>query len=112
MDISKDTEEKINQIQFLEQNLQNLFMQRQNFQSKLLEVDNALDELKKSNGETYKIVGNIMIKGSREEFIKELESKKEIINLRIKNLEKQEEKLKERASKIQNEVVETLKKEK
>ncbi len=112
MDISKDTEEKINQIQFLEQNLQNLFMQRQNFQSKLLEVDNALEELKKSNGETYKIVGNIMIKGSREEFIKELESKKEIINLRIKNLEKQEEKLKERASKIQNEVVETLKKEK
>ncbi len=112
MEVSKDTEEKISQIQTLEQNLQNFFIQRQNFQSKLVEIDNALDELKKSNDETYKIVGNIMIKGSREEFIKELESKKEIISLRIKNLEKQEEKIKEKASKLQNEVMELIKKEK
>ncbi len=112
MEVSKDTEEKISQIQTLEQNLQNFFIQRQNFQSKLVEIDNALEELKKSNDETYKIVGNIMIKGSREEFIKELESKKEIISLRIKNLEKQEEKIKEKASKLQNEVMELIKKEK
>ena len=43
--------------------------------------------------------------GKKEDLTKDLESKKEIINLRIKTLEKQENQLKEKASELQIEVL-------
>ena len=91
---NKEQENKIAKLQTLEQNIQNYSLQKQNFQSQLIEVDNALYELKKSKGQAYKIVGAVMIASEKEDLTKDLESKKEIINLRIKTLEKQENQLK------------------
>ena len=101
---SKETETKLNQLQMLEQSMQNLLMQKQQFQLQQVEIESALKELEKVN-EAYKIVGNIMVLSKKDDLKADLTSKKEIVELRIKNMEKQENQLREKASKLQNEVL-------
>lgn len=105
MEANKETEAKITQLQILEQNIQNFLMQKQTFQSQLIEVDNALEELDKTQGKTYKIVGAIMISAKKEDLKKDLQGKKEALDLRIKSIEKQENQLKDKAAKLQSEVL-------
>ncbi|MBW3000023.1 prefoldin subunit beta [Candidatus Woesearchaeota archaeon] len=103
------TEDKLGQLQLLEQNLQGFLMQKQNFQAQLLEVDSALSELETTDT-AFKIVGNIMVASKKEELKKDLEKKKEMLELRIKSIEKQEETLREKAKKTQEEVLQEMKK--
>lgn len=107
---SKETETKLNQLQMLEQSMQNLLMQKQQFQLQQVEIESALKELEKVN-EAYKIVGNIMVLSKKDDLKADLASKKEIIELRIKNMEKQENQLREKASKLQNEVLKGMSKD-
>ena len=102
-----ETEKKINKLQLLEQSLQTFLMQKQQFQTQLIEIDSALNELKTAK-ESYKIVGDIMINADKEELIKELTERKEKVELRIKTLEKQEAELKEKATTMQKEVMKKL----
>jgi len=107
---SKETETKMNQLQMLEQSMQNLLMQKQQFQLQQVEIESALKELEKVN-EAYKIVGNIMVLSKKDDLKADLTSKKEIVELRIKNMEKQENQLREKASKLQNEVLKGMSKD-
>ncbi len=111
MKISKETEQNIAQLQLLEQNLQNFILQRQNFQMQLIEIENALKELEKTGENPFKVIGNLMVVAKKEDLKKDLMSKKEILELRIKNIEKQEGKIKERAEELQKLIVETVKEE-
>lgn len=106
-DISKESEKKLNQLQMLEQGMQSLLMQKQQFQIQQVELESALEELEKVD-EAYKIIGNIMVLSKKSELNEDLTSKKEVIELRIKNLEKQENQLREKASKLQNEVLKEM----
>lgn len=106
--MNKETEEKIQQLQLVEQNLQNIMMQKQSFQMQLMENENALNELEKTKKEAYKIVGTIMISADKEDLKKELNEQKEVFDLRIKNLEKQEKNFKEKAEYIQKEVMKEM----
>ncbi len=108
-EVSKETEQKIGQLQMFEQSLQNLLVQKQQFQTQLVEVESALKELDGSK-EAYKIVANIMVSTKKEDLNKDLEEKKESLNLRIKTLEKQETTIKEKAQKLQKDVMESMKK--
>jgi prefoldin beta subunit len=74
----------------------------------LLEIDNALKELNSTKEDSYKIIGNIMIKDKKENLVKELQSKKEIVELRLKSLDKQETKIKDKAEELQTKVVKEL----
>ena len=105
----EDTEEKLQQLQLLEQNLQNFLMQKQNFQSRLLENENALREVHETKKQTYKILGSIMVAVEKDQLRKDLDSEKEILDLRIKSIEKQENKLKDRAQELQKEILKELK---
>ncbi len=102
--MSVETQKKIQDLQMLEQNLQNFLMQKQNFQMQMIEIDSALEELAKTD-KAYKIVGNLMVASDKQELEKDLHSKKELVELRIKSIEKQEKSIKERASKLQKEVL-------
>lgn len=101
-------EEKIAQLQLMEQSLQQLTMQKRQFQSQLLEIDSALGELKSSDV-SYKIIGTIMVKSDPTKISEELSSKKELLELRIKTIEKQESSLKEKAEEMQKNIMEDLK---
>lgn len=110
MAISKETEEQIQQLQLLEQSMQSLSIQRQSFQIQFIETESALKEMEKVES-GYKIVGNIMILSNKEDLIKDLKSKRELLELRIQNLEKQESKIRTKASKLQEEILDKLKAE-
>lgn len=101
------TQEKINQLSLMEQSLQQLLLQKQQFQSQLVEINSALKELG-STEKAYKIVGNIMISAKKSDLTQDLSQKKEIVELRIKTIEKQEKLMKEKASAMQKEVMEKL----
>lgn len=107
--MNKEAQENIGRLQLMEQQSQTLVMQRQQFQSQLFEVENALKEIKETNT-AYKIIGNIMVLSKKDSLEKELKQKKEIVELRIKNLENEEKKIREKAKKLQEEVLGTLKK--
>lgn len=109
MEISKETQENISKLQMLEQNVQALLMQKQQFQAQLFEIESALKEIEKSD-ENYKIIGNVMIKTEKTALKAELNSKKEIIDLRLKNIDKQEKQLKDKAESLQKEVMSKIKK--
>lgn len=111
MDVKKDTKEKISQLQLLEQKISTLVAQKQQFQQQLMEVESALAE-SKSSEKTYKIIGNIMVLSDKEKIQKDLESKKEILELRLTSLDKQEDKNRIKAKEIQTEVLKEMKNDK
>ncbi len=106
-EVSKESEKKINQLQMLEQSMQNLLMQKQQFQLQQVEIESALKELENVD-EAYKIVGTIMVLSKKPDLESDLKSKKEIVELRIKNMEKQENQTREKASKLQAEVLKEM----
>ena len=103
--MKKESEQNIRQLQVMEMNLQNLLLQKRNLQVQLLETENALRELNLSEEAPYKIINNIMIRTSKEKLTKELDSKKEMIDIKLKSLESQETDIMEKASRIQEEVL-------
>jgi len=107
--LDEETQRQIQEIQIMEQNLQQLMMQKQAFQMEANETDFALEELKSSEGEVFKIVGGqVIIKTTREKLEKELNHKKELINARLKNLDKQEEDFSKHISAIRDEVIKKI----
>ena len=106
--ISQEAAKKIQELQMLEQAIQNILMQRQAFLLELNETNLALEELKTSGNEVYKIVGQLMLKTSKEESEKDLKSKKEILELKSKNLERQESGFKDKISKLRDEILENI----
>jgi len=93
MDIDKETQQKIKQLQIFEQNFQQMLMQKQAFQMGLTETENALSEIAKSKGEVYKMIGQIIIKTDKSKVESELKRKQELLSLRLKTFEKQESEL-------------------
>lgn len=105
------TKEKIQQIHVLEQNLNNFSSQRQQIQGQLMEVESALAELRTSKS-AYKIVGNIMVQVDIASTRSELEEKQNMLKVRMDSIEKQEQKLREKVSSLQKDVMEELENEK
>ncbi|MGY4884974.1 MAG: prefoldin subunit [Nanobdellota archaeon] len=95
-------EKSIQEIQFLEQGLQNILFQKQAFQMELSETKEALKELENAKDEVYKVIGQIMIKSEKSKMKEELLSKIKIFELRMKELEKQENALSDRIEKIRD----------
>ena len=109
MKLDKQTQEELQELQILEQNLQNILLQQQAFQLELNETEFAIEEIAKSSDDVYKIVGNIMIKSKKDDLKKELDEKIKLLNLRLKSIEKQEHLLREKAEKLKQELEKKLK---
>jgi len=107
--MSQQMQDQINRLQQLRTQLQLITQQNQQIEIRLKEVEEALEELDKTNAKApiYKSVGSVLIKANgKSEVIKELKSTKESLDLRKSTLIKQEgrtrEKLNELQSKLQN----------
>ena len=88
-------QERLLRLQQLQQTLQNVLTQKQQVELELLEVDQALGELEKTadDGVIYKSVGSLLIKTENPKITDELKEKKELSNMRVSVLGKQEERL-------------------
>jgi len=102
--ISKKMQDTLTELQELEQKVQGITIQKHTIQSQLLEIENALGELENAK-EAFKIVGNVVISAEKKDLIRDLSSKKEVMDLRLTNLEKQEKSLRDTAEKLQKDVM-------
>jgi len=102
--------EKIQQMQFFQENLQAILMQKQAFQMEMNETISALKEVEKSKEDVYKLIGQLMIKIPSKTIVEELKNKEKIIQTRLKRLEDQEEKLNSEVKKIRDEIIKDSKK--
>jgi len=74
-------EEIIREFQNLQQQLQNIIVQKETLKIQKMDIEKALDELEKTKEKNaYKIIGNIMIRKSTEEIQNELNETKESWN--------------------------------
>ena len=103
--MSDEKNKNIQEVQFLEQNLQNLLFQKQAFQMELTETQSALKEIENSQDDAYKLIGQLMIKISKSKIKEELSDKEKILNLKIKNFEKQEKYLSEKLEQIRKQII-------
>ena len=107
--LDQETQRQIQELQILEQTFQQLMMQKQAFQMELNETDRSLEELKKAEGDVFKIIGGqIMIKSTKQDLDKELAHKKELIELRMKNMDKQEKDFSDKIQKIRDDVMKKI----
>ncbi len=107
--VDKEVQEKIQELQILEQGLQNIAMQKRTFQLELNETKTALKEVGKTKNDVFKIVGQIMLKTEKKDIEKELDEKKKLLELRLKSIEGQENQVSENAEKIRQEIVGKIK---
>ncbi len=103
-------ETAISQLQVLEQSLKGMEMQKQNVQLQLMESENSMKELEGYNGKPFKIVGPVMIESKKEDLVKELNDKIELLKVRSESLAKQEASLKKQFEETQSKVMESLNK--
>jgi prefoldin beta subunit len=103
-------ENKLQEMQLIEQSLQSILYQKQAFQMELSETKSALHEMKNSGDEVFKIVGQLLIKTNKEKITKELEDKEKFLELRLKSIEKQEITLSEQLESLRDEIIKQEKK--
>src|SRR5215475_14036435 len=98
--------EQISRLQQLQQNLQAIIMQKQQVELEIVESDRALEELKKieADNAVYKSAGPLLIKTKKDDVIKELEDKKELLNTRATVLGKQETRVKDNLKEVENKI--------
>ncbi len=102
-------QERIQRLQQLQNTMQQLLIQRQRIEMEMAESDKALQVLNEIADETkvYRSVGAVLVEKPRDKVIKELEERKEFLEMRVKVLQRQEDKTKEKLTSLQ----ETLQKE-
>jgi len=110
VEMPEDAKNLIAQFQGYQQQLQSILMQKESMKMQDLEIERALEELKSTSQKTaYKITGQVMVSKPVEELKKELGETKENIDLRIKSLEKSEERLNSKLSELQEKLKEVIK---
>ena len=85
--------------------MHNILLQKQAFQMELSETQSALNEVRGSKDDVYKIIGQMMVKSDKKNIIEELSNKEKIIELRLSSIEKQENSLMEKIEKLREEAI-------
>lgn len=105
------TEEQLNQLRIIEQQLSTITQQKQAYQQQVTEIENALAELKEQE-DAYHIVGSIMIKKKASRITQELEEKQKTFTVRVESLAKEEASLREQAQNLQETIMHRLQEQK
>lgn len=103
--MNENNQQKIEELQLIENNLREFLMQRQALQVEINEIENAFDELSSTEGEVYKIIAGIMVKIEREAAKEELEEKKSTIESKISAIEKQEKIIEKKSEELKKEIL-------
>lgn len=106
-EIGKEAEQLLMQFQIQNQQLENLLVQKQTLMFQKNEVENALKEFE-TGTEFYKIAGPILVKKDKETLKKEIEEKKEELDVMLSSVEKNEKKLREMVVKNRDKLQEML----
>ncbi len=107
--LDQDTQAKIQELQMMEQTFQQLAMQKNAFNMEASETEHVINEVEKAEGEIMRIVsGQVAIKSTKEKVLEEMNKKKELIDVRMKQMEKQEKEFNERVEALREEIMKKI----
>ena len=107
--LDEETKAKLQEMQVIEQNLQQVLMQKQSFSMELDSSNFALNELEKTDEDVFKVVGGqIIIKTTKEKLQKELKDKANLLELRLKNLNGQEKGFYDKLESLRDEITKKI----
>ena len=86
--------------------MQSVLVRKQQYEAELRDVEKAEQELEKlsQDARVFKQVGAFLIPVSRDQALQELKDRKELLELHIKTLSKQEGLLREQLEKLRDEI--------
>jgi prefoldin beta subunit len=97
------------QAQAYQQQAQGILLQKENISIQLTEIKKALEELgKTTESEIFKMSGPILIKSTKSSVKKELAEKEEVLSIRMKTLEKNEKKVRERLTEMRDKLAKEM----
>ena len=98
------------QLQQLQQQAQAVMTQKTQIEGLIRETDAALKELEKSADDAviYKSVGELLFRADKAKLIEELNEKKDMNEIRKKNMANQEERIQGRFTQLQEQLKQTL----
>lgn len=104
--VPADVEAKYNKYIQLRETLTALSQERIMLEGTLAELDSMIEKLKEleEDAELYKMMGNVLVRTSKEALLKELESRKEDLEIRLKAVKSQEDSLKKELDRLAEEL--------
>lgn len=108
--IPPELQQYIVKYQQLRSKLNQILSEKNIVQAQLREAERALEILRNISSETpiYRAAGHLMVKVSKEEAEKDLSDKKDLLELRLKSLEKQESSLNAEIKSLESKINEIL----
>lgn len=96
-------QQRLLRLQQLQQTLQAVLTQKQQLELELTEVEQALSELGNltEGAVIYKSIGSLLVKSKKSKVTTELNERKELLNMRVSVLGKQEERLRTQVKDLQ-----------
>jgi len=105
----EEAKELIGQLQSLQQQMQTVVFQKESLKLQDMEIHKAMEELDKTKDTTaYKITGQIMVSKPIEELKKELSETSEDVHVKLKSLEKSEEKINNKLKELQTKLKDVM----
>lgn len=112
IELPPQLQDQLAQLQNLQRQLQVTIQQRQQFEFQVREAERALEELERleADAPVYRSVGGLLVRtAGRDAVKKQLADEKESLGVRLRGFEKQEGRLKEKATELQSKVQAGLK---
>lgn len=107
--LNEETQQKIQQLQMMEQSFQQLLMQKNAFSMESNETDLIIKEVEKTSGEVSRIIGNqVVIKTTKEAILEDMKNKKKLIDTRMKSIDEQEQEFSKKIEEIREEVMKKI----
>ena len=108
--IPPKVQNQINMLQQLQQQLQTVVSQKNQYELAAQEARRALEEINDAptDAAIYMTIGTIVVEKPREQIIEKLNEKTENFEIRIKSIERQEKTLQEKFEKLQAQVRQAL----
>jgi len=111
MEVNEEVRGMIMQFQAYQQQSQMILGQKDATKAQLMEIDKTLEEIGKAGErEMYKSVGPILIKTTKDDMKKELADKKEMLEIRLKTMDAEEKKTKEKIRDLQEKIQNSINK--
>jgi len=107
--LDQETQAQIQELQMMEQSFQQLLMQKNAFSMEANETDLIIREVEKTSGEVSRIVGGqVIIKSTKESIIEEMKKKKELISIRMKAIDEQEQEFSTKIESVREEIIKKI----
>jgi prefoldin beta subunit len=109
MKLGPEAQQMLMELQAYQQQMQTVLMQKESLTIQQMENGKALEELAKTtHDDVFKTVGPILIKSTKKAMTEELKEKQETIDLRLKSLQKQETRIRDKMKESQDKLEEML----